>query len=152
MDFSAEWNLTDHILAGASYSLLRARNRLIDDWLILMPADRLGGELTVAIPALKKLPENHLTVELQHVFEQTRVPAQYAGKHDYASPPPAYTLLHAGISTRIASEKWPVTIRLSGRNLLNTTYRDYLNMFRYFTDEMGRNFMLSVKLNFNNNL
>jgi iron complex outermembrane receptor protein len=32
--------------------------------------------------------------------------------------------------------------------LLNNAYRDYLNRFRYFTDEMGRNFVFGVKFNF----
>jgi iron complex outermembrane receptor protein len=33
-------------------------------------------------------------------------------------------------------------------NLLNTVYRDYLNRFRYYADEMGRNYSLKLKLTF----
>jgi iron complex outermembrane recepter protein len=43
----------------------------------------------------------------------------------------------------------PVEISLSGHNLLNTAYRDYLNRFRYFADEMGRNIVLRVRLPIN---
>jgi iron complex outermembrane receptor protein len=35
---------------------------------------------------------------------------------------------------------------LAGSNLLNQTYRDYLNRFRYFTAEMGRNVTLRVRV------
>jgi iron complex outermembrane receptor protein len=30
-------------------------------------------------------------------------------------------------------------------NLFNTRYRDYMNRFRYFTDEVGRNIVLQLK-------
>jgi iron complex outermembrane receptor protein len=40
------------------------------------------------------------------------------------------------------------TIVLSGQNILNTTYRDYLNRQRFFADEMGRNIQLQIKINY----
>ncbi|MBK8625953.1 MAG: hypothetical protein IPN86_10440 [Saprospiraceae bacterium] len=33
-------------------------------------------------------------------------------------------------------------------NLLNSTYRDYLNRLRYFADEMGRNIYVSINMSF----
>ena len=33
-------------------------------------------------------------------------------------------------------------------NILNTAYRDYLNRQRYFTDDLGRNFRIQLKLNY----
>jgi iron complex outermembrane receptor protein len=32
--------------------------------------------------------------------------------------------------------------------MFDVAYRDYMNRFRYFTDEMGRNFTLRVKVPF----
>jgi iron complex outermembrane recepter protein len=45
--------------------------------------------------------------------------------------------------------KQAVEISLSGNNLLNVSYRDYLNRFRYFGDEMGRNIVLRLRLPLN---
>jgi iron complex outermembrane receptor protein len=30
-------------------------------------------------------------------------------------------------------------------NVLNTRYRDYMNRFRYFNDEVGRNLVVQLK-------
>jgi len=37
---------------------------------------------------------------------------------------------------------------LAVSNLTNCTYRDYMNRFRYFTDDLGRNWSLKVLLPF----
>ena len=42
-----------------------------------------------------------------------------------------------------------ITFNLVVDNLLNTTYRDYLNRFRYYSDELGRNISLKIKVPFN---
>ena len=33
-------------------------------------------------------------------------------------------------------------------NILNATYRDYMNRFRYFNDETGRNLVVRIKIPF----
>ncbi len=42
----------------------------------------------------------------------------------------------------------PLSVILSSTNLANVAYRDYLNRFRYYADEPGRNVMLKLKLPF----
>lgn len=39
-----------------------------------------------------------------------------------------------------------LNISLSFDNILNTSYRDYLNRLRFYADEMGRNIMLQIKI------
>ena len=34
-------------------------------------------------------------------------------------------------------------------NILNTRYRDYLNRFRYFSDEQGRSIAIRINVPFN---
>ncbi|MEM9673338.1 MAG: hypothetical protein ACFB15_23195 [Cyclobacteriaceae bacterium] len=41
-----------------------------------------------------------------------------------------------------------VTIEAQVINLLNTSYRNYTDCLRYFADEMGRSFPLSMKYGF----
>ncbi len=39
-------------------------------------------------------------------------------------------------------------IRLSGENLTNLNYQNYLNRLRYFSNELGINFQLQFQINF----
>jgi iron complex outermembrane receptor protein len=41
-----------------------------------------------------------------------------------------------------------MNVGIGVNNLLNTSYRDYLNRFRYYTDEMGTNVTLRLKIPF----
>jgi len=67
---------------------------------------------------------------------------------DISTPPQAYHLLgmelHWG-SYPFFSDK--ISVSLIFENLLNTSYRNYLNRLRFYGDEMGRNIMLQIKVN-----
>jgi iron complex outermembrane receptor protein len=66
---------------------------------------------------------------------------------DYAAPPSAYFLvgLNAGIDFMIKKTQ-AISIGISITNLLDTPYRDYLNRFRYFSNDMGRNVVLKIRI------
>ncbi len=130
-------------------SMLRARNTLADDWLIWMPADRYTGEITWHFKDKNIFSNSYAGIEVQHVLRQSRVPTDgNNSKQDYKAPPPAYTLLALNASTSLMIGRQPVVVAVSVRNLLNSTYRDYLNSFRYFADEAGRNIGLRIKIPF----
>jgi iron complex outermembrane receptor protein len=68
---------------------------------------------------------------------------------DVSSPPPAYHLLHFQSDITIdLSNKTNLNIGLNITNILNVSYREYLNRLRYFADDLGRNLMLQLKLNY----
>jgi iron complex outermembrane receptor protein len=102
--------------------------------------------LTYYLKNGKSFTDSYFSIELQNVFTQTRVPDDKNGKQDYKPAPPAYALLNADLSTSFKLSKLPVTLSVGGRNLLNKSYRDYLNSLRYFTDELGRNISLRLKI------
>ena len=64
---------------------------------------------------------------------------------DFKSPPESYFRFDAGLEYEFIVHKQAFQIQLTVHNITNTRYRDYLNRFRYFVDEPGRN--LIVKLN-----
>ena len=41
-----------------------------------------------------------------------------------------------------------LNVGINVTNIFNTSYREYLNRLRYFADDLGRNFMLQLKLNY----
>lgn len=68
---------------------------------------------------------------------------------DISTPPPAYQLLHFYSEMKFKTfGKSNTTIAFSVQNILNITYRDYLNRQRFFADEMGRNFQIQLKFNY----
>ena len=68
---------------------------------------------------------------------------------DISTPPPGYQLLHFYSEMSFKTfGKTNATVAFSVHNILNTTYRDYLNRQRFFADEMGRNFQIQLKFNY----
>ena len=99
------------------------------------------------------------SLESEAVFEQNRFPdnnfeaflpsANETVLVDISTPPPGYHLLHFySQMTFDLSEQTNMNISFSINNILNTKYRAYLNRLRYFSDDIGRNFMLQIQLNY----
>ena len=67
---------------------------------------------------------------------------------DILDVPGAYTLvnLEAGLEKRLRNSA--LRVNLAGTNLFNVEYRDYLNRFRYYSAEMGRNITLRLNYEF----
>ena len=145
-DISATAKPVPAIEVISKFSFLKARNKTLNDWLILMPANRLSNEISYNLNDGKTFTSTYLGVEMMNVMEQKNVPGNANEKQDYKVPPPAYTLISLNASATLPVYKTPVTVSVSVRNLLNTVYRDYLNGFRYFTDEMGRNISIRLKI------
>lgn len=118
----------------------------MNDWLIRMPSDRIGNEMTYNFKNSKSFTNSYFSIELQNVFSQKRVPDDKNGKQDYKEAPEGYALLNANFSTSFKVSKLPLTLSLSARNILNKSYREYLNSMRYFMDEPGRNISIRLKI------
>ncbi|ALJ01333.1 hypothetical protein DC20_08975 [Rufibacter tibetensis] len=152
LDASVTYQLTDQLLFSSKASLVRAYNRTAEEYLIWIPSDRYENSLRYSLNKLGirgNLTENYLQVSGLAVTRQRHVPDNYLAR-DYAMPPAGYFLLNAELGTTLHVGKQQIDIGLIGRNLLNTAYRDYLNRFRYYADEAGRNVTLrvSIPLNF----
>jgi len=84
-----------------------------------------------------------IQAQYQYVAKQTR----YDQGSDFASPPPAYGLINmlGGISCKL--NKQELNLNMGVNNLLNKEYKEYMNRFRYYAHDMGRN--VTVRLNYN---
>lgn len=68
---------------------------------------------------------------------------------DVSTPPNAYHLLHFNNAMNFDWGKHSeIQVSFNINNLLNTSYRNYLNRLRFFSDDLGRNFQLQIKINF----
>ncbi|MFN0215974.1 MAG: TonB-dependent receptor [Saprospiraceae bacterium] len=120
------------------------------DWLPLMPVDKIQYGLQWAKTKGTASPEpgNYLKLLASTSLRQTRIPIEGLLK----DAPAGFTTLNleAGyhFDLSYSKRKFPLHIGLSVQNLSNLRYREYLNFFRYFTDETGINFALRAKLTF----
>lgn len=84
---------------------------------------------------------------------------RYESASDFAPPPAGYGLWEWQVGTSwtlkkrrdvVQKEKEPSTmsVRLVVDNLFNKSYRNYLNRFRYYGDELGRNVQLHLSYQF----
>jgi len=71
------------------------------------------------------------------------------GAFDILEAPAGYMKIDVAAGVKLPSKgnSSSLGLILTVSNLLNVSYRDYMNRFRYYADEVGRN--VSLKLNFN---
>ncbi|MBD2713777.1 TonB-dependent receptor [Microvirga sp. STR05] len=150
LDLSSSYQLAPQWLLGLKGSVVRTRDTRADEWQILMPADRAEATVRYDWPnanATSRFQNRYAQLGGVAVARQTRVPNNYEAR-DLLLPPPGYGLLNMELGGTLRWGGQPLEISVAGANLLNQRYRDYLNRYRYFTDEMGRNVTLRLRVSF----
>lgn len=144
LDAELRYKLFSTLSIDSKISLVRGWNKSIDDWLIFMPADRFDNSLRWDLGSWGHTGSWYVSSGVLTVLKQTRVPPN----SDYVPPPNGYSLLNANIGFQWPIKKKRLFVDLAGYNLTNTAYRDYLNRFRYYADDLGINVVLRTRLSF----
>ncbi|MFT5824368.1 MAG: iron complex outermembrane receptor protein [Crocinitomix sp.] len=156
VDFDASYTFTKNFRFNHQFSLVKGYDRSRDEPLISMPPVNTNNEIVYQNPEFKNL---RLALQSEYVFRQNEFPnnnfevfipeTETTEIIDLSTPPDAYHLLNFNSSIDFkASQKSTVTVGFGITNLLNTSYRNYLNRLRYYADDLGRNFLLNLKLNY----
>ncbi len=125
-------------------SLLWAWNKTEKDYLIFMPANRFDNTLKYTAEKIMGVTNAYISLQNISVAKQNRVPPN----SDYVPPPAGYSLFNANIGFTKMFGKKALNIDLGAYNLTNVSYRDYLNRFRYYTDDLGLNIVLKTQFSF----
>ncbi|MBC7893736.1 MAG: TonB-dependent receptor, partial [Sphingobacteriaceae bacterium] len=136
-DASLSALLTKYLTLTSKYAFLRVRDVRNDRFLVSIPANRWENGLRYAFPKRRA----YIGLGSLFVARQTRVEPG----SDFAPPPPAYWLWNAEAGLTLKTANRPLDLSLSVSNLFDVSYREYLNRFRYFADELGRNVALRAK-------
>ncbi|TAG74875.1 MAG: TonB-dependent receptor, partial [Runella slithyformis] len=142
IDLTTEYAFSAKFKHQAKLSYLRAYDQQNDDFLVLIPANRSENTLNYNFGTILKSHDTFVSLTHLWVAEQRRVPPN----SDFAPPPPAYHLwtVQTGGTFKVSKSR-ALDWGLSVQNALNTPYRDYLNRFRYFALDQGRNVSLRLK-------
>jgi iron complex outermembrane recepter protein len=142
-DLSAVWEITDRWELFSRASMVRASNLIGDSYLPFIPADRIENGLTFKLSPSREKFNSKILLSNLSVAQQSREP-----DFDFAPAPPSYSVWNLGIQNSFKTNGNTVNIGLHINNLFDTAYKDYMNRFRYFTHEIGRNVFLKLNYEF----
>ncbi|MBK9249611.1 MAG: TonB-dependent receptor [Ignavibacteria bacterium] len=145
IDANFTYVASEVVRLDASLSWLLGNNLVTNEALFQMPAPRakLGPHLHLG--DWGELLHNYLEINGQFVARQVNYPENA----DYSLPPAGYALFDISAGTEIPiSETHKIHLNAAVQNLFDRDYRDYLSRFRYFTADVGRTFIIRLKIPF----
>lgn len=166
-DLSASWQLDTHWRITPRASLLGASDESNDDYLVFIPPNRYEVAIRYERQKLSAFSNFFVESKIKMTDKQHRAPRTIpvsvfkesieedtdplqgnASNFDFMDAPDAYWLWNIAAGLSLNTEHARYDFRLSSENILNTSYREYTNRFRYYADDLGRNFILSIKCTF----
>ncbi len=142
IDMNVDWKLNSHISWGSKLTYLRVDDVRNDSYLVNIPANRWENQLKSTWQEVGAWRQMSVSLTNRWVGEQRRVPPV----SDFTPPPAGYSLWNVQWNgTWPLAEKRHLELTFTVDNLFDTAYRDYLNRFRYYADEMGRNVSLRAR-------
>ena len=142
IDLSGTVDLLDSLSFTTKITYLHVWNKTIHNYLQQIPPNRIENSLRYGFSYNGFLKQPDLAVTVVSIGRQSNVPP----KSDYLAPPGAYTLINVSAGGTLTIGRQVMNISLSCDNLLNVAYRDYMDRFRYFADEMGRNITMRINM------
>ena len=157
-DVNSKWTITNQFSHELGMAYVNGQNLSTDEYLIDMPPFVFNNKIQYKNESWFNFV-SELKSELvfrQHQFPNYNFETNIVLNNaltpvlvDISSPPKGYHLLHfLSEMTFKFNKKNLLTTSFSIQNIMNTTYRDYLNRQRFFVDEMGRNIQIQLKFNY----
>jgi len=150
LDLDASLSLSDNMRFVHQFSLVKGYDKTSNEPLISMPPASTLNSLVYTNPGFKNLS---IAIQSNYVFRQNEFPntnfevvlPESIEYIDISTPPAGYHLLNLNLTAAINPD---MKVGLYVNNLLNTSYRNYLNRLRYYADDLGRNITLQLKYNY----
>jgi iron complex outermembrane receptor protein len=145
IDGNITYHLDNHWALTFQAAVVKGRNLGSKDFLIYMPTNKVQLFMTYYFQSKENVDHSFVRAQLTQVSRQNRVPTDF----DYALPPDGYLKLDIEFLTHVKTNILPdIEVGLALNNATNTRYREYLNRFRYFIQEPGRNLVLRLRIPF----
>ncbi|MAM27501.1 MAG: TonB-dependent receptor [Flavobacteriaceae bacterium] len=156
VDLDASFRILEDLTYTHQFSIVKGWDTSQDQALINMPPASLNNGLQYVLPIKQRV---RIGLESSYVFRQNEFPdnnfevflpetASFETV-DVSTPPPAYHLMNLTAGTSFAlGDVTKLDLNLKITNLFDTSYRDYLNRLRYYSDDLGRNLLVQLKINY----
>jgi iron complex outermembrane receptor protein len=103
-----------------------------------IPPQRYQAKLKHAFAEFSFIENGYWFIGANYTSRQTRIESD----EDFTDSPDSYLLLNAEFGSQY--KKTPLHLSIGVKNLLNTSYRDYMNRYRYYADDIGINFYITL--------
>ena len=143
-DFSIDYEVNSAISLYSKGMLIRSWSYTRTDYLIFQPSDRVESGIQFTESLKKSVYQIQVRIGNTLVAKQYRAPSN----QDFAEAPDGYSLWGGRISLRKQKGRFQYDLSIEGQNVFNKTYRDYMNRFRYFSYDLGRNFIVRLSIPF----
>jgi len=162
IDLSLEYEHSKSLQSKFKGSYLWAKQVKKNDYFVGLPPLHFNYTLDFS-PKFSFLDKNHFRLNTEYTFQQFQHPrtltvdeviyafrldidlfANDASNFDIADPPPGFFLTDLSWEAGIGAVEWSLQVR----NLFNTSYRAYTDRLRYYADDLGRNFVVSIGYSF----
>ncbi|WP_224491086.1 TonB-dependent receptor [Robertkochia flava] len=157
-DLDASYQYNRNWSSFHKFSYVYGKDLDRDAPLIDIPAANMSNKVSYNYPEFHNLS---ISIRSDYVFRQNNFPDNnfeieiiengipVTRTVDLSTPPPAYHLLGMNTSMVFGLGKGnELQVALLANNILNTSYRDYLNRQRFYADDLGRNLQLQIKINY----
>lgn len=131
---SETWNQTAFFRAELPLS----RNLDANQAIPFQPLAQISVQYGLTIPIW-----NQFELSIRNELEYNHSPFVSESSFDFIEEPNAFFLINSRITTEFG-EQQQYQFGLEITNLLNQSYRNYMNRYRYFVDEVGRNIKLTI--------
>ena len=164
VDLTGNWQIDKHFKVTPKVSLLRASDETNNDYLVFIPSNKYEVAFRYDRPMLSGLRNFYVESKTKYIAKQNRAPRVVTVRQiieddangidtfendksnfDFMVAPDGYWLWNLAAGFSLKAKKTQYDFRLASENTLNQNYREYTNRFRYYADDMGRNFIFSLK-------
>jgi iron complex outermembrane receptor protein len=156
LDVHTDWNISSAFSHHLNLAYVNGINTLTDEPLVDMPPLNFTNTIrysanwnnffaeirSEAVLRQNRYPDYNFYTEIPQDGEFVPVLV------DISTPPPGYHLLHFSTGVQRSFGKTTAALNFTVNNIFNTVYRDYLNRQRFYTDDIGRNFQLQLRINY----
>jgi iron complex outermembrane receptor protein len=145
-------------------SLIRASDYTNHDYLVFIPANRFELAARYEVAKWRNYTNLFFESKWKYTMRQTRAPRvipidvlkqyQQNGQNpfqdnpsnfDFMAAPKGYFLWNVSAGIAVPAKKGRYEFRVTAENMLNTSYREYTNRFRYYANDLGSNFIVAAK-------
>jgi iron complex outermembrane recepter protein len=157
-DLTVKYSLSPALNYTGKAVYLYATDLTNRDKLPFIPPTRFENALRYSRPTVGMFHDFYISVSVPTFLQQDRAPqtiypADIGSEttyqtFDFMPAPRGYTLVNVEAGSKIPMANREIFIAITAENLLNQSYRNYMNRLRYYADDIGRNITLRVRYNF----
>nr|WKN34913.1 TonB-dependent receptor [Tunicatimonas sp. TK19036] len=163
VDASTTVQHTDRIESTLKGSYLWAKDVTNDEYFVGLPPVNIQYRFSQKLPRFGVVTESSWHATADYTLRQFQAPrviplrtlqtAEQNGDNQFLEDDSDFDILPAPKGYLLVNVGWTgqinqFTLGLQVSNLLNTSYRNYTDRLRYFADEIGRNYRVSLKYAF----